>query len=249
MVSDIAACLKSAAETLEAAGVETPALDARLLMQHALACTREALLLNDARRMSEEEWRRFHALIGRRAAREPLAQIVGGKEFYGREFLVDRHVLTPRPDSETLIEAVLERIKDRDVCVLDLGTGSGCLLLTLLAECSGACGVGVDISHAALGVARSNAGVLGLERRAWFIQGNWADALDAEFDVVIANPPYIPEAERRRLMPEVAYFEPETALFSGKDGLDSYAEIAHQLARVLAPRGIAALEVGAGRAC
>jgi release factor glutamine methyltransferase len=175
--------------------------------------------------------------------------VLGHREFWSLDFVVTEATLNPRPDSETLVEEVLAARRDRPPArILDLGTGTGCLLLSLLKEWPGAWGMGVDRSEAAARVARLNAVRLGLESRSAVVVGDWADALDGTFDVVVANPPYIPDREIAGLAPEVARFEPRGALSGGPDGLDAYRSIARMLPRLLADGGIVALEVGAGQA-
>jgi release factor glutamine methyltransferase len=191
----------------------------------------------------------FEALVARRAAREPLALILGRREFWSLEFAVSSATLIPRPDSETLIEAALAAFADRAPPrrVLDLGTGTGCLLLAALSEFRGAIGVGVDRSAAAAALAARNAASLGMADRATFVCGDWASALDGRFDLVVCNPPYIPSSDLRDLMPEVARYEPHSALDGGADGLAAYRRLLPELHRLLTPNGFAALELGAGQ--
>ncbi len=185
----------------------------------------------------------------RRVNREPLAQIVGHREFWSLDFIVTHDTLTPRPDSETIVAAALALAdgRDRAVQILDFGTGTGCLLLSLLHEWPQARGVGVDCSAAALDVARRNAASLGLSNRAQFIRGAWGAGLRGSFHVIVANPPYIAEAELPGLAPELG-FEPLGALSGGHDGLDAYRALAGDIARLLATDGVAVLEVGQGQA-
>lgn len=255
--------LLNASARLCKAGIESAALDARLLMQEVLACSREELVLRFDEEMTAEPLQRFDALIRRRAAYEPVSHILGRREFYGREFYVTRDVLDPRADSETLVEGVLKGIGDWGLGIgsispnpqspipnpriLDLGTGSGCLLITLLAELPGASGVAVDKSEAALAVAWDNARRHGVDARFETVCGNWLEGISGPFDIVISNPPYIPTAEIPALQPEVAQFEPKMALDGGKDGLDCYRELAMQVTAALAPEGFAALEIGMGQ--
>jgi release factor glutamine methyltransferase len=234
---------------LQAARIESASLDARLLLQQALGLSREQLLLDAQRPLSAQQAERFQALVARRVKREPIAQILGQREFYGREFIVTRDTLDPRPDSETLIDAALARIAGRAVPLqlLDLGTGTGCLLLTLLAELPQAQGLGVDASPQALAVAQENAQKLGLSSRARWQVGHWFKGLQGPFDVVLSNPPYIPAADIGGLSPEVAEYEPRLALDGGADGLDAYREICRQLPHFLAKEGFAVLEFGMGQ--
>ena len=241
----VAEALREAARRLEVVS-DTARLDAELLMAEALGVTRSELLL---RRTAGPAPEAFADLVERRLAHEPVAQILGRKEFYGREFLVGRDVLTPRADSETLIGAAL------DACpapgrILDCGTGSGALLLTLLAEAPGSSGVGIDRSPAALAVAADNAERLGLAARAelrladWRKQG-WQDGMTA-FDLVVANPPYVESTAE--LPPSVRDYEPAGALYAGPEGLDDYRALIPQLPGLLTPGGIALLEIGATQA-
>jgi release factor glutamine methyltransferase len=192
----------------------------------------------------------LEALVARRAGHEPLALILGRREFWSLDFAVSPATLIPRPDSETLVEAALAAFANRmpPRRVLDLGTGTGCLLLAVLSEFSAAFGVGVDCCFAAAALAARNAAALGLAARAAFLCGDWAAALDARFDLVLSNPPYIATGQLAFLMPDVAGFEPPAALDGGADGLCAYRTLLPALARLLARDGIAVLEVGAGQA-
>ena len=238
--------IAAAAARLEAAGVEGARRDARLLLAAALGAGPEALLARPERLLDSAEAAHAEALIARRVAREPVARILGKREFWGLAFKVTPAVLDPRPDSETLVRAVLDRLDGRtaDLDILDLGTGSGCLLLALLSELPGARGLGVDISEAALEVARENAGILGFSSRAHFRQSSWGAGLEGSWQVIVNNPPYIKETEFEGLAPEVARHDPRLALAGGPDGLDAYRALLPQAARLLAPGGLLALEVG-----
>ena len=242
------AALRRGTEALNAARIEDARAEARLLLAHVLGVTRERLLLDRGAPLDDAALGRFDALIARRAAHEPVAYLTGAREFWSLGFEVTRDTLIPRPESETLIEALLDRVTDRTapLRVLDLGTGSGCLLLALLSELPQASGIGVDLSAGALAVARRNAVRLGLADRASFVQGRWGEALSGRFDLIVVNPPYV--AAGAPLPPDVAAYEPASALFAGPSGLDAYAALAPDLARLLAPEGAAALELGAGQA-
>jgi release factor glutamine methyltransferase len=217
------------------------------LLAHALRTTPSALPLDLARPVDAAT---FQALIARRAAHEPVARILGRREFWSLDFAVSPATLIPRPDSETLIEAALATFAGREPPrrVLDLGTGTGCLLLAALSEFSTAFGVGVDRSFAAAALAARNAAALGMAGRAAFLCADWATALDERFDLVLSNPPYIPTSQLRGLMPEVARYEPRAALDGGTDGYSAYRRLFPDLARLLAPNGVAVLEVGASQA-
>jgi release factor glutamine methyltransferase len=211
-----------------------------LLLAHALGISREALLLGPEREAPPT----FEALLQRRLAHEPVAYIAGTRSFWTLDLQVTPAVLIPRPDSETLIETAMRHFQGRaPSAILDLGTGSGALLLAALDVWPEAWGLGVDRSGAALEVAGSNAARLGFGERASFMLGEWADAIDARFDLILCNPPYIEEAAA--LAPDVANYEPHAALFAGADGLDDYRRIVPELPRLLTPDGWAVLEIGA----
>ena len=201
-------------------------------------------------RLNSEQEAALEALVRRREEREPIAYIVGEKEFWSLRFQVDPAVLIPRPDTETVVEAVLDQIAERTATlrILDLGTGSGCLLLALLSELPYATGLGVDDSPAALAVARRNAERLGIAPRAEFRQGGWGEGLQERFDLIVSNPPYVAEGEWDRLQPEIRCFEPKPALLAGPDGLAAYRELAPHCAKLLATNGALALEIGLGQA-
>ncbi|MPY69784.1 MAG: peptide chain release factor N(5)-glutamine methyltransferase [Alphaproteobacteria bacterium] len=244
------ALLAPAARLLAAAGIEDAAREARLLLAHAAGCQATLLAVDPARQIAADAAAAFEAALARRAAREPLAQITGMREFWSLDFRVTADVLIPRPDSETLLEAACALRPDRTVPlrVLDLGTGSGCLLLAALSEYPAATGLGVDISAPALAVARDNAVRLGLAGRARFVRADWDSGLDARFDLVLCNPPYVADGEVGSLAPEVARFEPKLALCGGADGLAAYRALAPALARRLTPGGLALVEAGSGQA-
>jgi release factor glutamine methyltransferase len=240
--------LLRAERVLAQAGIETPRREARLLLAHALALDPTALLgLN---RNEAVEAAGFDALLARRAAREPLAFLTGRQGFWTLDLAVSAATLIPRADSETLIEALLLARPDRGASLrlLDLGTGTGCLLLAALSEYPHGFGVGVDLVPAAGCLAAANATHNGLQHRSAFLCGDWADAVAGEFDVILSNPPYIPAADLARLMPEVGAYEPARALDGGPDGLVAYRQLMPVLAARLAPGGLALLEVGIGQA-
>lgn len=243
--ASVAEALRYAAQVL-AATSDTPRLDAELLMAHALDVSRSQLLL---RHMQAVVPAGFAALVARRAGHEPVAYITGRQEFFGLDFAVSPAVLIPRGDSEALVEAALEHAAPA-ARVLDCGTGSGALLLAVLAGLPGATGVGIDRSEATLAVARANAASLGLADKAemrladWDADG-WRDGLGA-FDLVLANPPYVEDGAA--LDPDVRDYEPAGALFAGADGLDAYHVLVPQLPALLAPGGMACVEIGATQA-
>ena len=243
--------LRRAAEArLREAGVDTPELDARLLVEHALSLTRNDLFTKADSPILDADAARLRALIERRAAHEPVGRILGHREFWTLDLALNADTLEPRPDTETLVEAVLKAVPDRaaPLRLLDLGTGTGCILLALLAELPNASGLGVDLSPNAVAAAAANAERNGLGGRARFQTGNWADGLSERFDIVVSNPPYIPSADIAALAPEVREHDPLRALDGGADGLDAYRIIAAQLPGLLVPGGTAGLEVGQGQA-
>jgi release factor glutamine methyltransferase len=239
--------ISGGAARLRAAGIETPRLEARLLLAHANGVTPEVLLGDPE---GAVETGRYEALLRRRVAREPLALILGRREFWGMQFAVCDATLVPRPESETLIEAACAVFPDRTGLrtILDLGTGTGCLLLAALAEFPGAFGVGLDISPVAASLARRNAAMLGFANRTAFVVADWAGAVAGRFDLVIANPPYVAGADIPRLMPEIALYEPKLALDGGTDGLDAYRALLPALPMLLTPAGVAVVEIGSDQA-
>lgn len=241
--SDRRALLRAAAARLPG---DTPRLDAELLLAHVLGEERLAMLAGNAA-VGDEARAAFGALVERRRRHEPVAHILGFREFWSLPIRVTADVLVPRPDSETLIAGALAHFAGRaPETVLDLGTGSGALLLAALSEWPQARGLGIDRSAAALAVAKANAGALGLAGRAAFREGDWAQGLEGRFDLILCNPPYIPDGEA--LMPDVALFEPAGALFGGADGLDPYRLLLPEVPRLLAAGGVALFEFGVGQA-
>lgn len=239
-MSEVGAALREAALRLATVS-DTPRLDAELLMAHALGAERQTLLLDPARFAVPAA---FDALVERRMAHEPVAYIVGYRDFWSIRLTVGPGLLIPRPDSETLIEAAVEHFRDHGPArVLDLGSGPGTLLLAALAEWPEAHGLGIDESEKAVDWAERNAADLGMAERARFRVGDWTAGLDGPFDLILCNPPYIAESEA--LMPDVAEHEPPGALFAGADGLDDYRRIIPDLPRLIAPGGAAVLEIGA----
>jgi release factor glutamine methyltransferase len=235
----VRAALNEAARTLDLVS-DSPRLDAELLMAHALGVTRESMIL---RHIGDPAPAGFEALMARRLAHEPVAYITGSRAFWTIELAVGPGVLIPRPDSETLLEAAIEYFGARAPArILDLGTGPGTLLLAALAEWPEARGLGVDASEIALEFAQRNADALGLADRAGFQRGDWGQGLEARFDLILANPPYIGTQED--LPEQVRAYEPGSALFAGMEGLDDYQRIIPDLRRLLAPGGAAVLEIG-----
>lgn len=283
----LGSCLSAAQKRLAAVGVDNPALDARLLIAAALEMDRVQLLTQNDRALTDEEEKKIETLITRRESREPVARILGLREFWGLPFGLNEATLEPRPDSETLVEAALgffaqagsssplagEEAKTRTCAskrlvfagegsfpsedlllpkpprrLLDLGTGTGCLLLSLLHEWPEATGLGIDLAPRATEQARENAGRLGLDSRAAFQTGNWLESLTEPFDLIISNPPYIPAMDIEALAPEVRQHDPRLALNGGADGLDPYRHLIPLLPNFLNPHGAVLFEVGIGQA-
>lgn len=220
-------------------GGDTPRLDAEVLLAHHLGCTRGDLLLNQTSDVDEQG---FEILLSRRVAGEPVAHITGLREFWSLTLKVTSDTLIPRPDTETLVEVALKLCRQPPARILDLGTGTGALLLASLSEWPQATGLGVDASAAALAVAQENARLTGIDERAAFRHGNWGEGIGDRFDLILSNPPYIADTEE--LSCEVRTHEPASALFAGADGLDDYRRIIPQLPDLLTPGGLAVLEIG-----
>jgi release factor glutamine methyltransferase len=236
----------------KAAGIDSDALDARLLTGAALNLDLTGVIAQATRQLTTDEADRLDGFARRRLAGEPVARILGSKEFWGLPFKLSAETLVPRPDTETIVEATLEILRAGDrsqtrLRIADLGTGSGAILLALLTELPDATGIGTDLSTAALGTAKANAQYLGLASRADFIVSDYADALSGTFDLIVSNPPYIRSADIAGLAPEVRDHDPHLALDGGRDGLEAYRRIAPQAARLLSPGGLLVLEIGQGQ--
>lgn len=239
--------LAEAKAALIKADVPTPSLDARLLMEHVTGLNHSDIIVAENHPLTDDQATRFVGLLARRLAGEPVSRILGTREFYGREFKTSPDVLDPRPDTETLVDLCLEYMPpERHQTILDLGTGSGILVLTLLAERPHKRALAVDVSEAALAVARDNAGAL--TRRVAFVQSSWFENVEGQFDLIASNPPYIPAAEIPKLEIEVRDHDPHLALDGGDDGLHAYRAIAAGAAAHLASQGVVAVEIGAGQA-
>jgi release factor glutamine methyltransferase len=248
----VASARRALAQSFRRHGLATPELDARVLVGHALGLDHAALAAQAARALSEAEAEAITATAARRLQREPVARILGSKEFWGLKFKLNAATLVPRPETETVVEAALDGIdrkqgRERGLKLADLGTGSGAILLALLSELPRSSGLGIDVSHAALGCARDNAAALGLAERAWFVAGDFGAALKGPFDLIVSNPPYVAHDDIVTLEPEVSEFDPHCALDGGPDGLAAYRVIARAARGLLAPDGILVLELGSGQ--
>jgi release factor glutamine methyltransferase len=247
----LAEAARAAQQALNAAGVEDAGRDARLLTAAAVGVSTADIIGRPEQILSAEAQARLRRMIERRSAREPVSRILGEREFYGRPFALSEATLDPRPDSETLIGAALELATqegwgEAPIRILDIGTGTGCLLLTLLAELPNATGLGTDISEEALATAQRNAQALGLADRGAFARHDMLDGVAGPFDLVVSNPPYIASGDIPVLAPEVHQFDPHAALDGGPDGLAFYRRISQGLDKVLG--GWVVLEVGMGQA-
>ncbi len=246
----IGSALAAATAALAAAEFDEPRRHARRLLAAALRRSAAELFAHPETALTTAQEARVAEMLGRMIAREPLSRIIGKREFWGLEFALSPDTLDPRPDSESVVEAVLSRLPDRTgpYRFLDLGTGTGCLLLALLSEFPQAIGVGIDAAAGAVSTARRNAERLGLGGRALFAVGDWAASIAGRFDAVVANPPYIPTPAIPELPPEVRDYDPQRALDGGPDGLAAYRAIAAALPRLLALGGLFVGEIGAGQA-
>jgi release factor glutamine methyltransferase len=248
----IRAARRRLADLLRQESFDTPDLDARVLVAHALGLDHAGLIRDSAQTLASVEIDAIASVAARRLKREPVARIVGMKEFWSLPFTVNAATLVPRPETETVVEAALAAVdaggaRNRPLRMLDIGTGSGALLLALLAELPNASGIGTDISIAAVQIARSNATRNGLADRAGFVACDVAEALCGPFDLVVSNPPYVARDSIAQLAPGVRDYEPHIALDGGADGLDAYRAIAAKVPRVLASQGHLSLELGAGQ--
>ena len=244
---------RALAARLQAAGIEEPGLDARLLVGAAVELDLTAMVTQAARRLTPDEAARLEGYAQRRLAHEPVARIFGAREFWGLPFRLSEATLVPRPDTETVVELALEIFREFRVSggrprIADIGTGSGAILLALLHEIPEAFGVGTDVSLTALNTARDNAATLGLSGRAAFVACSYAAALQGPFDLIVSNPPYIPSAEIPKLSIEVREHDPHLALDGGNDGYDAYRTLIPQAAERLAAGGALIVEAGQGQA-
>lgn len=251
-MTSISAARRALAARFRDAGLDSPELDARVLVGHALGLDLTGLVRSGVQELTPGQDETIGTYAARRLAREPVARILGTKEFWGLPLCLNGDTLVPRPETETVVEAALKtldagasRVWPRRI--VDLGTGSGALLLALLTELPAAWGIGTDISPAALAMARYNAATLGLSERTGFVACDYGAALRGPFDLVISNPPYVAQRDLATLAPEVSDFDPHRALDGGVDGMDGYRAIAADASRLLASGGTLVVELGAGQ--
>ncbi len=237
-------------EALSKGGFNNARQEAKWLLAAVLERDNSFVTLNPTYTPSPSKEIKIQEWLQRRLTEEPLSRLKGVREFWSLPFYLNEHTLDPRPETEGIVEGVLQWVGSRTSDpwrLLDLGTGSGCLLITLLHELKHATGVGVDINEGALTLAQTNATLHWVEQRATFRQGNWGENLEGPFDIIVSNPPYIPLSERETLEKGVRHFDPPQALFGGEDGLECYRLLSHDIKPLLAPTGIAVLEMGAGQ--
>ena len=247
---DLAETISWASWVLAETGLENPHHEARLLVGHGLGIPIEQTLYDRSHQLSETECAKIAALVQRRKDHEPFAYITGIKEFWSLEFEVGTESLIPRPASECIVDTALSILRNTKIEaeILDLGTGSGCLLLSVMHERSYVNGIGVDCSYESIRRAVDNSRRLNIKERAKFVVGNWGTPLESRFDLILCNPPYVRTNEIDGLMPDVSDYEPRLALDGGSDGLSCFRKIGPQLCRLLMPGGMVCIEVGFGQA-
>jgi release factor glutamine methyltransferase len=247
-MSTVAEAVARLTTDFTAAGIESARLDARILIGHVLNLEPSLLFARGELKIADTEKNALQAMAARRLAHEPVSRILGQREFYGLAFKVTPDTLDPRPDTETMVDAVLaEKKRFTAPRVLDLGTGTGCILLAILSEWPEATGLGIDISPGAVAIAAGNARSLGLAARAGFRTGVWTQGLAGPFDIIVSNPPYVTDGEFSGLAPDVRLYDPRGALTAGHDGLAAYRALLPPAARLLSPDGRLFLEIGAGQ--
>jgi release factor glutamine methyltransferase len=236
---------REAARHLSELGIETSAVDAKLLLTHAAGYSAAELIANGGEKVPAAVYERFETMLARRQAREPIAYIVGKQAFWSLEFTVDQNVLIPRPETEGVVECALDLIKNIPTpTICDIGTGSGAILISLLHERQYARGVGVDISTNALEIARKNAEIINVADRITFLKSDYLEEVVDQFDLIVSNPPYITDEAMLQLATDVHRYEPGLALEGGRDGLQAYRRIINGLAAKLTPGGFVVFEIG-----
>ena len=244
---NISELLNLGSKRLKQNKIETHQLDSELVLSSLLKKQRENLLINLNKKVSKNTIDNFEKLIIRRANREPLAYILKKKEFWSKDFFVDRNTLIPRPETELLCESVIRIFKNKNIHILDIGTGTGCIILSILSEIKEGKGIGVDVSREAIQVAKKNSNKLGLNKRVKFINKSLEDIYGYKFDLIVSNPPYIKTSDIKNLSDDIKKFEPKIALDGGKEGLDVIKKVIYKSNTILKKLGTLALEIGYGQ--
>ena len=244
IISDL---LNSGSKILKSNNILTHKLDSEIMLSNLLKKRREQIIINSEEKVSKSTINNFNKLIIRRSTREPLAYILKNKEFWSKDFFVNRNTLIPRPETELLCDVVIKSFKDKDPYMLDIGTGTGCILLSILSEIKKAKGIGVDISSKAIEVAKKNSANFGLNKRVKFFTRSLNDIYNYKFDLIVSNPPYIKTGDIKNLADDVRKFEPKIALDGGKDGLDVITKVIYKSKTILKKLGLLALEIGYGQ--
>ena len=239
--------LHSGSEVLKLKKIETYQLDSELVLSNLLKQQRENLIIDLNQKVSENIALKFKNLISRRAKREPLAYILKNKEFWSKDFFVDRSTLIPRPETELLCENIIKIFRNKNLYILDMGTGSGCIILSILTELKSAKGIGIDISRKAIEIAKKNSNKLGLNKKVKFLNKSLDNIYGYKFDLIVSNPPYIKTGDIKNLSEDVKRFEPKIALDGGKDGLDVIKKVIYKSRTILKKLGWLALEIGFGQ--
>jgi len=244
IISDL---LNSGSKILKINKIQTHQLDSEIMLSSLMKRKREQIIINSEKKVSKNIVNVFKKLIVRRSTKEPLAYILKEKEFWSKNFFVNKNTLIPRPETELLCDAVIKKIKNKNSYILDIGTGTGCILLSILSEAKKAKGVGIDISIKAIEVAKKNSKNLGLNKRAKFFTKSLDDTHNNKFDLIVSNPPYIKTGDIKNLSDDVRKFEPKIALDGGKDGLDVIKKVIYKSKIILKKLGLLALEIGYGQ--
>ena len=244
IISDL---LNSGSKILKISKVQTNQLDSEIMLSSLLKNKREQIIINFEKKVTKTTINDFNKLIIRRSTKEPLAYILNSKEFWSKNFFLNKNTLIPRPETELLCDAVIKILKNKKSFILDIGTGTGCILLSILSEIKKAKGIGIDISKKAIDVAKKNSNNFRLNKRVKFLNKSLDDIFNYKFDIVVSNPPYIKTSDIKNLSDDVRKFEPKIALDGGKDGLDVIKKVIYKSKTILKKFGLLALEIGYGQ--